>query len=57
MMHFAKQKAMLMNCYIKEEKRKSKMGKKASSVTKGAIRSFRLNAMRRGDSVEYHVFL
>lgn len=35
MTHFANQEAMLMNCYIKGEQRKSKMGKEASLVPKG----------------------
>lgn len=57
MTHSANQKAMLMNCCIKGEKRKSKMGKEASLVTKGVIGSFRLYVMRKeGDSGEYHCF-
>ena len=56
MTHFANQKA-LMNCYIKAEKRKSKMGKEASLVTKRGIRSFRPYAMKKeGDSGKYHCF-
>lgn len=57
MTHFANKKAMLMNCYIKGEKRKSKMGKEASLGTKGDSRSFRLYVMREeGDSGEHHWF-